>query len=82
VHNHATVFARRLFPGEQAAKPAFAREAREGCHAGAQRAKAGYRARELRLGKQKYRKQPHAKKGTHCKQTGFAGMDAGPQKTL
>jgi hypothetical protein len=34
--------------------PAFAREAREGCRAEAQRAKAGYSARELRPGKQKY----------------------------
>jgi hypothetical protein len=42
----------------------------------------GLPARELRLGKPKYRKQPHAKKGTHCKQKGFAGMDAGQQKTL
>jgi hypothetical protein len=41
-------------------QPAFAREAREGCRAEAQQAKAGYSARELRLGKQKYRKQPHA----------------------
>jgi hypothetical protein len=39
---------------EAAAQPAFAREAREGCRAEAQRAKAGYSARELRVGKQKY----------------------------
>jgi hypothetical protein len=39
---------------EAAAQPAFAREAREGCRAEAQRAKAGYSARELRLGKRKY----------------------------
>jgi hypothetical protein len=36
----------RVLPGP----PAFAREAREGCRAGAHRAKAGW-ARELRLGK-------------------------------
>jgi hypothetical protein len=52
---------------------------REGCRAGAQWAKAGYSARELRLGKLKYRKQPHARKEP-LEKKGVAGMDVLPVK--
>src|SRR5712691_12637371 len=49
-----------LLIAEPRDRPAFAREAGEGCRAGAQRAKAGYAACELRLGKP--RGSPHQKR--------------------
>jgi len=61
-------------------QPSLAR-AREGCRAGAQRAKAGYSARELRLGKQNIENNPMQRK-EHLEKKGVAGMDAIPAKTF